>query len=231
MISVIIATYNCEKYIERSILSIFNQYYKNLEIILYDDGSTDNTFKLAEKTFEKININNVVVIKGRENRGCGYARKQAIQKAQGEFLAIQDGDDYSFPGRFEEQMTVFEKDKSLFCVGAGMTFVSEQRDVVKIQLNPDTNDKIYKRMFIQDINPIFDPTSIFKLDGYRDVGGYEEDFPLVPDYVLWRKALRKGKKFYNIQKSLVEYLINSNGNTIRFNRQMREQHKIASSIY
>lgn len=90
-ISIIVAVYNVEKYLSRCIESILQQTYSNLEILLVNDGSTDNSGKICYK-YEKIDKRIVVIDK--ENGGLTSARKAGFEKAQGEYLAFIDSDDY-----------------------------------------------------------------------------------------------------------------------------------------
>lgn len=86
--SVIIPAYNIEQYIERSINSVLSQSFKDYEIIVVDDYSTDNTKEVIKR------IKNIVFIEHEENKGLGAARNSAMRIAKGEFIIFLDGDDY-----------------------------------------------------------------------------------------------------------------------------------------
>jgi glycosyltransferase involved in cell wall biosynthesis len=90
-ITLIIPCYNVEKYISRCIECVINQTYSNIEIILIDDGSTDNTNKLIVKLIE--NLNNVKYIRNK-NRGVSNARNTGLKNATGEYIMFLDSDDY-----------------------------------------------------------------------------------------------------------------------------------------
>jgi glycosyltransferase EpsJ len=91
LISVIIPVYNVEKYIDRCIISIINQTYKNLEIILVDDGSRDNSGKICDE-YEKKDSRIKVIHK--DNAGAGMARNTGIENMSGQYFAFIDSDDY-----------------------------------------------------------------------------------------------------------------------------------------
>lgn len=90
--SVIITAYNIEDYIERAILSVENQTFKNIEIIVVNDCSTDNTEVKILELCKK--YNNIIYIKHKENKKAGGARNSALQIAKGEYIVFVDGDDY-----------------------------------------------------------------------------------------------------------------------------------------
>lgn len=98
-ISVVIPTYNAEKYIHNAIKSILNQTYKNLQIILVDDGSTDNSGKICDEFAEKDSRIEVI---HKKNGGAADARNYGLEKVNGEYIAFLDSDDYLYPTFYEE---------------------------------------------------------------------------------------------------------------------------------
>ena len=112
-ISVIIPTYNRANLISNSIKSVLNQTYKNLEVIVVDDGSTDNTKEIIDK-FEDERIK---YIKLRENRGGSNARNIGIQNAKGKFISFQDSDDIYYPDKLETQFKnlIYKNSNLDFC--------------------------------------------------------------------------------------------------------------------
>ncbi|MCD8501693.1 MAG: glycosyltransferase [Bacillaceae bacterium] len=110
-VSVIMPVYNAEKVIRTSVDSILSQTWSNLELIVVDDCSTDNTVKIIEQ-YEK-NDSRVKVIKAPENRGAYVARNLAMQIATGEFVTVNDADDWSHPEKIEKQATHLIKNKTV----------------------------------------------------------------------------------------------------------------------
>lgn len=124
-ISVIIPTYNRAKLINRSLSSVLNQTYNNIEIIIIDDGSTDNT----KKIIKKFKDNRIKYIKLKKNKGPGYARNIGIKKSKGEFIAFQDSDDIYHKDKLEKQIINLKKNNS-------------DLDFCKICLYSNNKDKI-----------------------------------------------------------------------------------------
>lgn len=240
LISVIMTVRNCEKFIEESLLSIFEQDFKDFELIIFDDYSTDRTGEIIESMLSPQKLyffleKKCKYIKGLFfNRGVGAGRNRAIKEAKGEYIAIQDGDDISYRWRFEDQIYQFEKDKDLFCVGGGITHINEKGHKIDPQdtYQPEKNEDIYNKMLIKKINPIYDPTAMFSRKLFNDLGGYEEnEYKLVPDLILWRKAMKKGFKFYNRVNTLVRYREHSGSNMKSHLKEVAEQHNAVCSIY
>ncbi|MDK0919115.1 glycosyltransferase family 2 protein [Clostridium perfringens] len=100
IISVIIPCYNCEKYIDKCLDSILNQLNKNIEIILIDDGSTDNSYNIAKSKLEKSNINYKIL--KQKNSGVSTARNNGIKNSSGKYLYFIDADDYIENTFFED---------------------------------------------------------------------------------------------------------------------------------
>lgn len=105
MISVIMTTYNVEKYVTKAINSILNQTHKNLELIIIDDCSTDNTLKIISE----FNDPRIKLYKNKINAGTYFCKNYGISVSRGGFIAIQDSDDYSTPSRLERQINYFKK--------------------------------------------------------------------------------------------------------------------------
>lgn len=109
LISVIVPVYNVEQYLEKCIDSIINQTYKNLEIILVDDGSTDNSSNLCDLLAKK---DSRIAVYHKENGGLSSARNFGIDKANGEFIGFIDSDDYIDNDMYETLYNLIKQDKS-----------------------------------------------------------------------------------------------------------------------
>lgn len=161
MLSIIVTVYNMETYIHQCINSILNQTYSNYEIVIIDDGSTDNSPGICDG-FAKVNPKVKVI--HQKNVGLVCARKRGIKEASGEFIGFVDGDDWIEPVMYAEMMRVliesgtdfidtgyFEEDGTVshkrVAAGTGGTIIlSEERKKIMIEhiLNTDdTEDKIY----------------------------------------------------------------------------------------
>ena len=114
LVSIIIPIYNSEKFIKECIESVFSQSYKNLEIVLINDGSTDNSFKICS---ELAKVYNNVILLNQENSGVSAARNQGIKNAKGDFLFFLDSDDLLPPTAIQSLVTSAQQTYSDLTIG------------------------------------------------------------------------------------------------------------------
>ena len=195
LVSVIIPTYNRAHLIKRSAQSVLGQTYKNLELIIVDDGSTDNT----EDVVKSLDDERVVYIK-QTNQGACAARNNGIDHARGEFIAFQDSDDVWHNDKLEKQINCLKE------TGA---------DIVFCCLNRIENGKIveikgsyFKEGFMQ---PSTFPSNIgtqtlvakYKVFEYEK---FDESMPRLQDLELLLRVQKK-QKLYCMKLALVDYYI------------------------
>ena len=109
-ISIIVSAYNSEKYIEKCITSILNQTYSNIELLIVDDASSDNTFKIIQK-FEKKD-HRIRSFANKKNQGAASSRNLALKEASGTYIGFIDSDDYIPSNYYETLLSAIEKNQS-----------------------------------------------------------------------------------------------------------------------
>ena len=145
MISVIIPTYNRGQTISKSVQSVLNQSYIDLEVIIIDDGSTDNT----EKIILELEDSRISYYKNTSNIGACGSRNKGIEIAKGEFIAFQDSDDEWLPEKLKEQINFLKK------VDCDVVFCSMERLLGKKKeiyppYNPNNNSDLYKQLLYEN---------------------------------------------------------------------------------
>ena len=105
-ISIIIPIFNAEKYLEKCLISVIQQTYVNLEIILINDGSTDNSLNICQQIQQQ---DKRIRIINQENKGASIARLKGIKQAKGKYLSFVDSDDLIEPDYIEQLVTAIEK--------------------------------------------------------------------------------------------------------------------------
>jgi glycosyltransferase involved in cell wall biosynthesis len=152
LVSVIIPAFNTENYIKECVDSIVNQTYDNLEILIYNDGSTDNTLEILKQYRDS----RIRVYTNSKNRGVSHARNVLLEKAQGGYIMYQDSDDISFENRIEILVKHIRE--------CGFTFICtalrwmHNGKVFTFEENPH---RVLKYQFMRH-KPLSHATSIFK---------------------------------------------------------------------
>ncbi|SMC09503.1 glycosyltransferase [Nitratiruptor tergarcus] len=201
-ISILLAVKNGEKFISDTINSILMQTYKNFELIVVVNCSSDNTLQIV-KSFKD---NRIKVL---ESNICqlNYNLNLALSHAEGDYIARIDADDIAEPRRLEIQMDIIKTGK-YDVVGSNILYINEHNEVIREKIYPEKNEEIRKKIIYKSV--IAHPTVLCKKDDLLKVGGYLGG-RYAQDVDLWIRLMRdKNIKFYNIQQPLVRYRIHSN---------------------
>lgn len=200
LVSIIIPTHNREKYIIKAIESVLNQTYKNIELIIVDDGSTDTTKDVIAPYLTDVRIHYLY----QKNKGASCARNNGIKVSRGKYIATLDSDDYwRDEKKLEKQIYFLEENKEYGLVGGGIVRINQKGKELTQQLLPKTDKKIRERILFS--SPFAHSTVVFRKDIYELVGGYDEKLWFSEDWDLWLK-MGKVTKFYNIQDYFTYYL-------------------------
>ena len=201
LVSVLLSTYNSEESIGESIDSLLSQTYKNLEILISDDGSTDSTKEICKKF--QLKDERVLFFSNKKNVGLTKSLNNLAQKASGSLIARHDADDISLPYRIEEQIQ-FMKTKKLDAVTS--------RSLVKQnnKKRPGISFYIPDKLLINRKNPFIHGTLIIKKNVFQEIGYYDERFYYAQDYKLFYDLLDKGYKVKTLNKEL--YILNTENN-------------------
>ena len=138
-ISVIVPVYNAEKYLSDCIDSILNQTLKEIELILINDGSTDNSLQICR---EKASKDSRVKIINKKNEGQGYARNIGIDRAKGEFITFVDSDDYIDKEAYEKMYELCKKYHADYCITPFSIKNNIKKDKIKIYEGKEIRNKI-----------------------------------------------------------------------------------------
>lgn len=197
-VSVVMGIYNCEKYLSESIESIINQTYRNIELIMCDDGSTDSTYDVALEYKHRYG-DRIILLKNERNMGLNYTLNKCIEHANGEYIARQDGDDISNLNRIEIEMDFLIKNDEYSLVSSNMVFFDECGEWGK----SCHSGLVTKEDFVKG-SPICHAPCIMKKHDLESVGKYSVDKKLlrVEDYHLWFKFFINGYKCYNLTDTL-----------------------------
>ncbi len=214
LISVILPVYNSEKYIEESILSIINQTYSNFELIIINDGSSDNSFKICKSYSEKDKRINLI---NNSHKGLTPSLNQALKIAKGKYIARQDADDISEKKRFAEQIKWFEKNLNGVLCGTDCLIKDENNNDKKNLVIKFEHKKILQ---VLNYSNCFVHTSVmFHKEAALKFNGYDENFTYAQDYDLWWKLGTIGQ-VGNLKEKLVT--IRQRKNSISSNKSSKQ---------
>ncbi|HFR4186932.1 glycosyltransferase family A protein [Bacillus cereus] len=133
LVSVIVPLYNAEKYIEETMESILNQTYKNIEIVIVDDGSKDQSSSIVKNLKKKYPEQIKYILQ--ENQGVSVARNTGIENASGEYISFLDSDDLWHPTKIEKQIESMHKNNMNACYCGYMNFYEETGEKVENKTN------------------------------------------------------------------------------------------------
>lgn len=222
-ISVLMPAFNAADFIVESIESLINQTFRDIEIYILDDCSSDNTRDIIESYSNKFHFINVYYNK--ENLGIAASRNKLLNLAKGDYIAWCDSDDLFHRNKLEIQYNHLQKNPNLFGVGTARNIINSNSELVntlKINKINTVHDGININIVIN--NCFCNSTVLFKNENYR----VSEFFPPAEDFEFYsRLILMEGKKFENLNIALVDYRIHDNNtSTKRKYEQLNLNYKI-----
>src|SRR5215469_11490611 len=168
-VSVVIGAYNGERFLRPAIESILNQTFRDFELIVIDDCSTDNSPQiLREFTDERMRL-----IRNERNLGIAGTTNKGIAAARGEYIALQDHDDLSWPTRFECQVAFLDSHPQAGMVGSSCNVIDEEGKLVPHW--PVEYENIHLRWAILWRCPFFHTSVVLRRSSIQEVGGYSSD--------------------------------------------------------
>ena len=184
-VSVIIPSFNSAKYLPQAIESVLNQTYKDYEIIVIDDGSTDNTKELIAPYLSKIRY------VYQDNQGAGEARNRGLDLARGELIAFLDADDIFLPHKLKEQVAIFAAQPEIGIVNSGFRVIKENgeavMDVERWQEIPDLTPEVWLLH-----KPVLPSAMMFRRQWFDRFGGFKQRFFPCEDLELTLRMVVKG---------------------------------------
>lgn len=185
LISIGIPFYNAEKYLGFAIQSVIAQSYENWELILVDDGSSDNSLKIAQEFSQR--DGRIRVICDGQNKKLPYRLNQLIKESKGDFIARMDADDLMHPDRLKKELSFLLENPGYDLVSGGIVSIDHKNNVTGMRtvnklVTIDKDSKSY---------PIVHPTVMARRDWYLR-NSYSLNYPRAEDYELWCRTSSVG---------------------------------------
>lgn len=227
-ISVIMSVYNTEKYLLESVNSILNQEEVDFQLIIVNDGSTDNSINILSQIEQR---DERVLVINQDNRGLAVSLNTAINISTGEYIARMDADDIADSKRLLKQLNFLKENRNTGIVGSYVhVFGDGKTRVWKYPLNNNECD-----VALLFFNPLAHPAVMFRRSVVDDIGLYDLSFEYDQDYELWARA-SGSHGISNIPDILLKYRIHNNqmgsvfSKTERVESQKRTQYHLLKGM-
>jgi GT2 family glycosyltransferase len=199
-VSVLFPVYNGDRYLSVAVESILAQTWTDFELLILDDGSTDQSRKILETYAAQ---DDRIRLISRENRGLIPTLNQLLHLAQGEFLARMDADDIALPDRFCLQVEFLQQQTEYVCVGGAYDLIDDRgRKVLHLGM-PETNAEI-QQAILSGRTIINHPCAMIRRTALQKIGGYDESMMTVEDLDM---LLRLGEigLLANLPQTILQY--------------------------
>lgn len=196
-VSIITCVYNGSKYLEETIKSVIVQTYKNFELLIVDDGSTDNTKEIVDKYISK---DTRIKYYYQKHKSSSSARNIGIKNANGRYIAILDSDDIWNSDFLEKQLS-FMKSKKALCVCSGYEIIDKYSLPINVNVIPHTQ---IKESDMEVIDYVGNLTGLYDTSKYGKIFFNEELGSIYDDYLFWYE-ISKLSTIYGNQEILAKY--------------------------
>ena len=192
VVTVGIPVYNCENFIALAVKSVLNQTFTNFELIITDDGSTDDTLKVLRQ----FNDSRISIIADGKNNGISYRLNQQINLAKGRYFCRMDGDDIMFPDRLERQVAYLESHQDVDVVGSPAVIIDDENEIIGTRGYLQNAQDGICESFIH-------PTVCGKIEFFKKYE-YRDEVKGIEDADLWIRS-RRSSRFMKLNSPVLFY--------------------------
>lgn len=224
-VSVIIPTYNCASFINEAIESIINQSYQDLEVIVIDDGSNDDTDKVLKPYMNRIKYIY------QENKGVAIARNVGIRAAKGEYIAFLDSDDIWYPEKLKIQTEILDSHQNVGLVYSDVNIFGGKvkTSVLKDKNKAILSGKIFDSLLLGKFY-ICCSSVIFRKSYIEKVGLFDESLKTCEDLDMWLRITRECDAIF-IDNPLVQYRSHSANITKNMQQMYADKYYVLNKIF
>ncbi|ULA61338.1 MAG: Family 2 glycosyl transferase [Nitrospira sp.] len=201
-VSVVIPTFNCERFIGRTVDSALRQTYRDFEIIVVDDGSTDGTRAVLAQYGDALHYIS------QANQGASAARNAALSNATGEYIAYLDADDIWDPEKLARQVEYLDANPSCGFVHTEVAVIDEQDHVLHASFNKETGRTVPQGRCLRDIlqrSHIQTLTVLERRSAFERAGKFDLRLPVAQDYLHWIQVVLQGYEVGYLPEPLGQY--------------------------
>lgn len=224
-VNVFMPCYNCGKYVGQAIESILGQSYTDFELVIIDDGSSDNSVEVINSYALK--DRRIRLLENEVNKGVVYTRNRGLEECQCDYMALMDADDIALPERLEKEIAFLNKHEDIVAVGGLYQLMDETGKLLENKLElTEFDEEIRAKMLFANV--MANGTVLFRKKNIDQANiRYREQLHASEDYLFWCEVLGIGK-MYNIGKVFQYYRIH--GESLEHRSSMEDQEYRAQGI-
>ncbi len=205
VISILLPAYNAAKYIEQTINSLLHQSFTDFELLVIDDGSTDNTVSIIKGFTDS----RIVLIQNEQNLGLVKTLNKAIALCKGIYIARMDADDIALPHRLQLQKEFLDNHTNIAAVAGWVTFIDAEGNKNGVwELDRQTNTALQIKNALVKENCIAHPTVMIRAEVLKKFL-YSEKQQHIEDYDLWLRMMVSGLRIEKIQQPVLDYRVHA----------------------
>lgn len=213
LITILLPSYNCSKYIEEAIKSCLEQSYSNFELLVIDDGSTDKTSNIVMKLVE---ADKRISYFKKNHSGITKTLNLGLKLANGKYIAVHNADDFMTYDRLETQLNFALQNPQYSLLGSFIYYVDENGKPIGASSSPYTNEqKIYEVFNNKELVGFSHASFFYRKNDILKIGGYDENLLLGEDIDLINRFLKAGLKVKLLDIPLVYARIRSDSTTVK----------------
>ncbi|MBW4452188.1 MAG: glycosyltransferase [Nostoc indistinguendum CM1-VF10] len=225
-VSVIMPAYNASKYLHETITSVLSQTFDNFELLIVDDGSTDNSAEIAHKYG---NEDSRIKIFCQENKGVSVARNTGISLSSGKFIAFIDADDQWLPDKLACHINHLNMDENLGISFGKVEFINDDSNGTGKFSNSILNNLTPLDFYYE--NPIITPSNaVLRRDVLEQIGGFDKNLKGTEDAELFLRAAYMGWKVEGIARVLTRYRISQKGVSSQLYRMEEDWNRLNKKV-
>lgn len=205
IVSVLLPVYNGERHLTAAVESILRQSYSDFELLIIDDGSTDNSADIISRFRDP----RILLYRSESNLGLVAALNLGLSLARGKYIARMDADDISLPERLARQVSVLDARSEIGVCGCWWRSIDEKGKILTEQRLPIGANECRSWFYLYGEQPIGHPCVMYRTRLVKDIGGYESKFRHAEDFRLWTRLVGNSVAMVNIPEFLFMYRVHA----------------------
>jgi len=224
-VTIVIPAFNQDKFLTDTLKSVKEQSFKNYECIIIDDGSTDNTARVAKDYCD----GNKIKYFYQKNKGLAGARNTGLKLAKGKYIHFLDSDDLIYKNFLENMIDKLNKDLSIDVLSCAWNLIDGKGKRVSNKIGPVKSSDYFKDLILKNLFPVH--AAVTKRSVFSKVGFFNEELFAMEDWNMWLKIASSGYKFDTLDKLGVSYRRHKKCMTLELDRMVKNLKLFLNNFY